>query len=58
MDIVELWKYYRKFREKYIMNILVIRNGFDLAHGLTTKHGDFLEFCGRIKNFILFIFKI
>lgn len=25
------------------MNILVIGNGFDLAHGLPTKYGDFLE---------------
>lgn len=23
------------------MNILVIGNGFDLAHGLATKYGDF-----------------
>ncbi len=28
------------------MNILVIGNGFDLAHGLPTKYGDFLD---RIK---------
>lgn len=26
------------------MNILVIGNGFDLAHGLPTKYSDFLEF--------------
>ena len=26
------------------MNILVIGNGFDLAHGLPTKYTDFLEF--------------
>lgn len=25
------------------MNILVLGNGFDLAHGLSTKYGDFLE---------------
>lgn len=25
------------------MNILVIGNGFDLAHGLPTKYTDFLE---------------
>lgn len=25
------------------MNILVIGNGFDLAHGLPTKYADFLE---------------
>ena len=27
------------------MNILLICNGFDLAHGLPTKYTDFLEFC-------------
>lgn len=27
------------------MNILVIGNGFDLAHGLPTNYGDFLFFC-------------
>lgn len=27
------------------MNILVIGNGFDLAHGLPTKYRDFLDFC-------------
>lgn len=32
------------------MNILVIGNGFDLAHGLPTKYGDFLEFCERVKR--------
>ena len=26
------------------MNILMIGNGFDLAHGLPTKYGDFLLF--------------
>ena len=26
------------------MNILVLGNGFDLAHGLPTKYTDFLEF--------------
>ena len=31
------------------MNILVIGNGFDLAHGLPTKYTDFLEFCRMIK---------
>lgn len=25
------------------MNILVIGNGFDLAHGLPTKYGEFLN---------------
>lgn len=32
------------------MNILVIGNGFDLAHGLPTKYTDFLEFCRMIKK--------
>lgn len=27
--------------ENWFMNILVIGNGFDLAHGLPTKYGDF-----------------
>ena len=27
------------------MNILVIGNGFDLAHRLPTKYTDFLQFC-------------
>ena len=30
------------------MNILVIGNGFDLAHGLPTKYGEFLEFCEKV----------
>lgn len=29
------------------MNILVIGNGFDLAHGLQTTYKDFLNFCNR-----------
>lgn len=32
------------------MNILVIGNGFDLAHGLPTKYTDFLEFINVIKR--------
>lgn len=32
------------------MNILVIGNGFDLAHGLPTGYTDFLEFCKRVRN--------
>ncbi len=31
------------------MNILVLGNGFDLAHELPTKYTDFLEFVKRIK---------
>ncbi len=32
------------------MNILVIGNGFDLAHGLPTKYGDFLEFYKKVSK--------
>lgn len=32
------------------MNILVIGNGFDLAHGLPTKYTDFLGFVERLEN--------
>lgn len=34
------------------MNILLIGNGFDLAHGLFTKYTDFLFFCKIIKKVI------
>lgn len=33
------------------MNILVIGNGFDLAHGLPTKYGDFLEFVDDMERY-------
>lgn len=32
------------------MNILVIGNGFDLAHGVPTKYGDFLNFVKAFQN--------
>ena len=32
------------------MNILVIGNGFDLAHGLPTSYSDFLNFCKSAKK--------
>lgn len=32
------------------MNILVIGNGFDLAHGLPTKYVDFLEMIQCFKS--------
>ena len=32
-------------------NILVIGNGFDLAHGLPTRYLDFLDFCHKIKSY-------
>lgn len=31
------------------MDILILGNGFDLAHGLKTKYSDFLEYC--VKQF-------
>lgn len=34
------------------MNILVIGNGFDLAHGLPTKYTDFLFFCSAVKKIL------
>lgn len=30
--------------------VLILGNGFDLAHGLPTKYSDFLEFCRRIMR--------
>ena len=30
------------------MNILVLGNGFDLAHGLPTSYINFLEFCEKV----------
>lgn len=34
------------------MNILVIGNGFDLAHDLPTRYQDFLGFVERFLNII------
>lgn len=31
------------------MNILVIGNGFDLAHGLPTRYRDFMDYLGAVK---------
>ena len=36
------------------MNILIIGNGFDLAHGLPTKYGDFLDFCEKARRIYTF----
>lgn len=30
--------------------ILILGNGFDLAHSLPTRYSDFLEFCKRVTN--------
>lgn len=50
-------KYKNAEREKCMqndkVNILVVGNGFDLAHGLPTKYSDFLEFI-KILREILF----
>ena len=32
------------------MNIIIIGNGFDLAHGLPTKYNDFLKFIQAFKS--------
>lgn len=38
------------------MDILILGNGFDLAHGLKTKYSDFLEYC--VKQFgRIFVYK-
>lgn len=36
------------------MNILIIGNGFDLAHGLPTSYVDFLKFFHSIDAMPLF----
>lgn len=36
--------------DKGSMDILIIGNGFDLAHGLKTSYKDFLNFCKNIGN--------
>lgn len=35
-------------RNSKYMNILILGNGFDIAHGLKTRYKDFLEYC--VKN--------
>lgn len=34
------------------MNILVIGNGFDLAHGLKTTYQDFLKFTDNYRTYL------
>ena len=36
--------------EGCIMNLLVIGNGFDLAHGFQTRYTDFLKYCKEYRN--------
>lgn len=37
------------------MNILVVGNGFDIAHGLPTKYTDFMEFLKEYRRGILLV---
>lgn len=37
--------------ERKDMNILVIGNGFDLAHGLPTTYKDFLDYVHAFKHY-------
>lgn len=36
------------------MNLLIIGNGFDLAHGLPTKYSDFLDFLKEVESIAQF----
>lgn len=38
------------------MDMLVVGNGFDLAHGLPTHYTDFLEFVNAAKKILRKIF--
>lgn len=37
--------------QEHTMNILIVGNGFDLAHGLPTKYGDFLRYIRELHKF-------
>ena len=41
------------FKNGEYMNILLIGNGFDLAHGLPTKYRDFLSFIKIVKAVVI-----
>lgn len=45
-------KIYRRVCKR-LMNILVIGNGFDLAHGLPTRYGDFWSYINQHKKILL-----
>lgn len=53
IQFMKLVKQYKMFgtKEKEKVNILVIGNGFDLAHGLPTRYTDFLDWV-RVINMI------
>lgn len=38
--------------DKKPMNILIVGNGFDIAHGLPTRYGDFLDFLKCCKKIV------
>lgn len=52
MGINQAWKgeYNMNKEEKVGNNILVIGNGFDLAHGLPTKYNDFMVAIKKCKS--------
>lgn len=37
--------------------VLILGNGFDLAHGLPTRYSDFLEFCTNLNNIYKYYIK-
>lgn len=37
------------------MKILLIGNGFDLAHKLPTRYKDFLDFCDKAKKIYTYV---
>lgn len=37
--------------EKKGKTVLILGNGFDLAHGLPTRYSDFLDFCQMVEKF-------
>lgn len=43
--------------EEIILNILVIGNGFDLAHGLPTRYSNFLDFITAFKYWYNSVYK-
>lgn len=43
-----------KSTRRRLMNILLIGNGFDLAHKLPTTYKDFLEFCEKARRIYTF----
>ena len=42
---------------KDFLHVLIIGNGFDLAHGLETKYTDFLDSCNNYNSSWFYYFK-